>query len=137
MPRSEHRLADTDVVSFIMGGKPEGARFVPLLEQHIGAVSFVTVAELLRGAYQANWGARRISQMEEYLRSHYVVLPYTIEVARHWAKLVAECAKNGAAVGQNDAWIAATAVAFDCTVIARDSAFGLMAKHYPQLRVLP
>lgn len=120
-----------------MGAKPEGAPFAALLEGHIGAISFVTVAELLRGAYQAKWGERRIADMEQYVKDRYVVLPYTIEVARHWATIMSSCAEAGVTLGANDAWIAATAVAFGCAVVARDGAFRLMAEHYPQLEVLP
>ena len=136
MPGTDH-LLDTDVVSYIMAGRAEASLYVDLLEGRTAYISFVTFAELLRGAYQAKWGERRVAEMERYLREHYVVLPYSLDVSRHWARLVADCSKAGLAIGANDAWIAATAVAFGCTVLARDAAFKSMAAHVPELVVLP
>jgi predicted nucleic acid-binding protein len=49
--------------------------------------------------------------MDVYLAEHYVVLPYTVEVARQWARLVSTVAGAGYIPGQNDAWIAASALA--------------------------
>lgn len=136
MPGTDYIL-DTDVVSYIMAGRTEASVYLDLLEDHTAGISFVTVGELLRGAYQAKWGDRRVADMEHYLRDRYVVLPYTIDVSRRWARLVADCAKAGLVVGANDAWIAATALTFGCAVLARDAAFKSMVAHVPELTVLP
>lgn len=130
------RLLDTDVVSYIMSGRPQARICIPHLEGVLAAVSFVTVAELIRGAYQARWSVRRVTELEDYLRDRYVVLPYTIEVARHWAALMSDCARGGYVPGQNDAWIAATALAFNCEIVSGDAGFSEMAKHHPSLFVL-
>jgi predicted nucleic acid-binding protein len=58
-------------------------------------------------------------------------------VAREWATLVAQCVRNGFNPGHNDAWIAASAVAFKCTLVSGDNGFREIRKHYPALDLLP
>lgn len=133
---ASYRLLDTDVASYIFAGKSEASQYKPYLAGYIGALSFVTVAEMLKGAYMAKWGQSRIDAMEAHIQG-YVILPYKIEVARQWASLTAACSAAGFNPGHNDAWIAASAVAFGCPVVARDSSFKTMASHYPALVVYP
>jgi predicted nucleic acid-binding protein len=137
MRQSNYRLIDTDVASYVFSGKSERQEYIPYLQGYTGAISFVTVAELLRGAYQKQWGRRRIQEMESFIQGNYVVLPYNADVARQWALLVANCVRGGFNPGDNDAWIAASAVAFSCTLVARDNHFREIQKHHPELSVLP
>ncbi|MBI4202718.1 MAG: PIN domain-containing protein [Chloroflexi bacterium] len=85
---------------------------------HILAISFVTVGELFRWPVERNWGARRIEELEERMRET-VWLPWQESVAREWARLMA----NNPNLGQNDAWVAACAKAYDCTLITDDKSF--------------
>jgi len=48
-------VLDTDVFSFIFGSKPEADPYLNDVRGHIAAVTFVTVAELYRGACKRNW----------------------------------------------------------------------------------
>ena len=131
------RLLDSDVVSYIVDQKPEAARFLPLLDGYASAISFVTLGEVLRGLREQNWSVRRIANFETYLFDTYDLLPYDVNVAREWARLTATCTRRGFTPGVNDAWIAASALAFDLTLVARDAAFRTMAQHEPRLRVVP
>lgn len=133
---SEYRLLDTNVVSYIFSSKPERERFVPHLKGRIGAVSFVTIGELVCGAVQGNWSDIKRSEMEQNIRDNYVVVPYSADVARTWGELVAACRKSGFTPGENDAWIAATAIVFDCPLVTNDEGFQQMKRHYPGLIVL-
>lgn len=116
---------------------PERLKFLPYLRGRLGAISFITIGELLFGAYRRSWGAARISAMEQHIKENYVVVPYSIDVARIWGRLVASCQDGGFTPGPNDAWIAASAVAFECPVVTNDGAFQEMSRHYPDLAVLP
>jgi predicted nucleic acid-binding protein len=69
-------------------------------------ITFVTVGELFKGAYKANWGQRRFERLEAWLHN-VLVLPYDADVARTWGRLVAERERQGRPVSANDAWIAA------------------------------
>jgi predicted nucleic acid-binding protein len=131
------RLLDTDVVSYIMDGKPEAGEFLAHIEGYQQAISFATFGELLRGGRARGWSIARVAELERYVFRYHVVLPYSVEVAREWGRLMATCSGRGFTPGQNDAWIAASALAFDCALVARDTAFATMARHEPRLRVLP
>jgi predicted nucleic acid-binding protein len=134
---SRRRLLDTDVTSYISRRRPEASDFLPHLRGYARAISFVTFGELLKGAREANWGSRRIADMERTVLDEHTILPYTVDVAREWGRLTAACSGRGYTPGQNDAWIAASALAFDLTLVARDMAFRTMARFEPRLRVVP
>jgi predicted nucleic acid-binding protein len=137
VPDAIRRLVDSDVASYIVRGHSDALSYRPLLSGFDTVISFVTLGEMLRGARQANWGARRVAELETSLLDEFSLLPYDANVAREWARLVATCSRRGFKPGQNDAWIAATALAFDCTLVARDSAFKTMERFEARLRVVP
>jgi len=83
------------------------------------------------------WSERRVRALEDHIASAYTLLPYNADVARQWAGVVAACSRGGFTPGQNDAWVAATALTFGCPVVSGDRAFRRMAEHYPALDVLP
>lgn len=105
----DYVVVDTDVVSFLFKGDTRASLYRRHLEGKIPAVSFMTVAELLRWSYKKNWGERRIRQLEERLRN-YVVLPYDVEVSRWWARIQTEREKNGRPISTADAWVASSAM---------------------------
>jgi len=86
------------------------------------AVSAITAAELLHGVHRAPAG-RRKTQREafvERLLEMLPVLPFDLVTARMHARVWAELAAQGTAVGERDLMIAATAMARDYSVVARD-----------------
>jgi len=120
-----------------MDRRPEAQDLIPHITGYATVISFITLGELLRGARERSWAVQRISALERYLFDNHGVLPYDVSVAREWARLMADCAKRGFTPGVNDAWIAASGLAFDLTIVARDAAFRTMAQFEPRLRVLP
>lgn len=81
-------------------------------------VSVVTVAEFIR--------SREERSALEFLAA-FAKAPATLETARIWAKVQAR-----APLGQNDAWIAATALHLGAPLLGRDGAYGRV----PGLRYL-
>src|SRR2546423_525218 len=79
----------------------------PLLQGNVLCISFMTVAELYEGARRAQWGSRRLGQLEAVLKT-YVVLPFDIAVCRHWADV--RVSRRAQPISVDDAWIAATAL---------------------------
>lgn len=73
------------------------------------------------GALRARWGLRRVSALEDHLRS-YLVLSIDSDVADWWARLRAACEERGQRVGENDLWIAATAARHDVPLATFDRA---------------
>ena len=137
MNDANFRVLDTNVVSYLLAGGNGAKPFRPILSGSIGAVSFVTVGELIKGALLSKWGPPRMLALREHIRANYVVLPYTIRVAEEWAALMAACVAKGKTPGLNDAWIAATALAYECPVVTNDGGYKTMQAHHPRLIVLP
>lgn len=81
----------------------------------------MTVAELYQWAAIYRWGTSRISRLEGHLQAGYAVLPYDSNVCRRWADIRAECRRAGRPISAQDAWIAATALAFDLPLLTNNS----------------
>jgi predicted nucleic acid-binding protein len=56
-------------------------------------LSFATVAELRYGAYKANWGERKLGNLEAQIRKRTVEMPDS-ELVETCARLRAECEKT-------------------------------------------
>jgi hypothetical protein len=96
-------------------------------------VTFVTVGELYRWAYKKAWGQSRLAQIEQWCRT-VLVIPYDIEVARTWGKLVADRERMGKPLPVNDSWIAA------CCLARRLPLLTMNRRHFheiPGLTLLP
>ena len=109
-------LVDTDVLSYIAWQRPQGQAFVPLVEGKLLAVSFVTVGEMYFGAANRGWGETRVSKMEKILR-RYTTIPGTYDVAHRYGQ-VKQAFRDQ--VGENDMWIAATALAHELPIITNN-----------------
>ncbi len=105
----EKLLLDTNIVSYTMKNDARAEPYAKHLVGVLPAISFITVGELYYGAEKARWGARKRKQLETTLRN-FVVIPYDHEIARCYARLVAERERIGRPISFNDAWIAACAV---------------------------
>ena len=126
-------LVDTDVMSYRYFKRQEFDEFKPYLAGAIPAISFVTYAEALGGAYKANWGERKIEEYKAHLRT-YLLIPADQELAAVYARLYAECSHNGVTVSSdNDLWIAATAFRHGLPVLSNDGVF----RRIKGLTVLP
>ena len=99
-------VLDTNIVSFLMRGHQLADLYLPYLEGHTLAVSFMTVGELYEGAFRAGWGQDRLAKLRETV-SAYVVIPFSFEICRQWGIIRWERRRQPIAV--DDAWIAATA----------------------------
>ncbi|MCY4409089.1 MAG: type II toxin-antitoxin system VapC family toxin [Caldilineaceae bacterium] len=102
-------ILDTNIVSYLMKGGPLGRAYQPHVQNHLLAISFITVGELYFGAEKGNWGKSRRNELEAIIR-RFVIIPYDHEVARCYGRLVAERQRAGRPIAPNDAWIAACTV---------------------------
>lgn len=104
-------LIDTDMLVDLKRGVANSA-----VESAIGdedrAISVITVSELLHGVHRAS-GAQRThrSAFVEYVLCGMRAIEITEQVARVHADVWAQLASNGQAMGAQDLWIAATALA--------------------------
>ncbi|SDD03518.1 type II toxin-antitoxin system VapC family toxin [Actinokineospora iranica] len=106
-------IVDTDVFSNLWQGKPVPASFIAAMRDAIPVLCFATVAEAHFGAVNANWGTKRLTQLEAAMRT-YAIAPYTPELAALWGRLKAQARKKGHPLGDarhtNDLWICTTAI---------------------------
>jgi predicted nucleic acid-binding protein len=120
-------LADTDVLSFLFHQDPvREPRYLPHTRNRVVRVSFATAAEMRFGALKRGWGRKRISQLEDFL-SKYTVVESTPAIGRIWGVVRVESMRAGRTIERQDAWIAATALAYDIPLITHN------AKHYAHL----
>ena len=79
-------------------------------------IPLTVYAELLVGAKKSNRPDRSLKQIEALLEAHKIV-EITVEVAETYARVRADLEKRGLTIGENDLWIAATALAHGATLV--------------------
>lgn len=104
-------LPDTDVYSYLARGDARPEPYAPCLRGRTLCLSFASVAEIDKGAYEAGWGAPRLRGLEAPLRN--VVVPFDFELSRTCGELMAATGRTGRRMHEFDAWIAATALRHD------------------------
>jgi len=100
---------DTDVLSYLLNRHTLALTYEELLVGPTPFISFMTVAEMYRGAFKRNWGPRRIGELATHLRQ-FVVVPYNVQICVSYARACAEREKGGNPIDTADALIAASAV---------------------------
>lgn len=119
-------LVDTDIFIWLTRGKKQAVRYAPLVANKRIVLSFVTVAELWRGAYARKYNDDSRRKLEGDIGSASVIAPDNA-LTHEWAKLVVEAREAGHALGDkaqsHDAWIAATARLFSLPIITDDRHF--------------
>jgi predicted nucleic acid-binding protein len=115
-------LLDTDVFSYMnKRTDPRGEIYRQKVQGKLLCVCFVTVGELLFGAYKAKWGAAKLEQLKARLRS-VVIVPYDIAVCQTYADLKTRLQEAGKCVADNDLWIAACAVRHSIPLVSNNRA---------------
>jgi predicted nucleic acid-binding protein len=113
-------IADTSLFIAFETGRPVATQEVP---ERL-AVSVVTLAELRAGVL----AARDLEARDRRLTTYAFVrgldlLPVDGDVAEAWAILRVRLRDQGLAMGVNDAWIAATAIALGVPLVTQDAGF--------------
>lgn len=84
------------------------------------AVSTITVGELAFGVEKSADKERSRGRMNALLQL-FTVLPLTPEVGMVWGRIRADLMSKGMAIGNNDFWIAAHALAEDLTLVTNNT----------------
>lgn len=105
-------LIDTSVVIELerRGYPPQALN--PVAPGEATALAAITASELLAGLHRATASARRRQReaFVEFVLADVLILPFDLAAARTHARLAAELAAAGQAIGPNDLLIAATAL---------------------------
>jgi tRNA(fMet)-specific endonuclease VapC len=121
-------LLDTDVFSFAFKQDP---RIAPYVRHMTGVrlyLSFQSVAELRYWAEVRRWGTPRKNQLELAMKRH-AILPSDDAMSSLWAATVWECRRVGRPIECNDAWIAATALCHNLTLLTHNASDFAGVKH--------
>lgn len=114
-------VVDTNVVSYIFKGDSRARDFERHLIGKDWLLSFMTLAELDRWALARRWGEVRRAKLEQFLEPFIPVYPDR-DLCRWWAEITHRVKLAGHAIDQADAWIAATALAFDLPLLTNNAA---------------
>jgi predicted nucleic acid-binding protein len=120
-------LLDTNV--FTAWLKPRST-LVPLYGKHVFgrriAIAQQTVAEARYGAVVADWGDKRLDNLERLIHRS-AILPADDETTWAYARLRAECRRSGHPLHQKqhggDLWIAAAAIRWQLPLVAHDAVY--------------
>ena len=122
-------LIDTNVLSeYNRPGGPDAGvkRWLQTTDRQSQHVSVITLAEIQKGIELLAEGKRRF-QLEQWLKQDLEawfsgrILPVDRTVASRWASLVAQGARSGRTLPTVDSLIAATALAYDLTIVTRNT----------------
>ena len=80
-------------------------------------ISFMTEAELLRGAYKGKWGPKRLENLRRFIE-RCQILHSDSKITDLWAKIKEMPGKN---VSDGDAWVAATALACNLPLVSHNA----------------
>jgi predicted nucleic acid-binding protein len=120
-------LLDTNVVSEWVKPRPDAGviSWLAAVEEDRVYLSVITLAELRRGIHRMAGGDRHRRllewlQNELPLRFELRILPIDAAIADEWGKLVAHREASGHPMDAMDAFIAATAVIHNFTLVTRN-----------------
>ena len=134
---AQYLVLDTSVTSLLMGDprRRYASEYRAITHRRPLVLSIVVIAELMQGALMDGWGRPRRAALIAFVNRlpHFGV---TFASAYHWATVRAECRRLGIAATENDAWIAATALALDGALLTHDRDHLRMQAAVPELRVL-
>jgi tRNA(fMet)-specific endonuclease VapC len=119
MTEMEFVAIDTDVVSYLFKGDTRGDLYQPHLDNKLGVLSFMTIAELDLWAVTRNWGMKKREERALFL-SPYIVIESSRELCRKWAEIRDQVNRAGSHLDTADAWIAATALLHDLPLLTHN-----------------
>jgi predicted nucleic acid-binding protein len=115
-------LVDTSVLIAAQRGELDLRKAVAADGDDAVAIATISASELLHGPHRmTNAVARvRVERQIEHLLAQFTMVDFDLDIARLHARLGADLAAKGAAVGAHDLIIAATALSLDYRVATRD-----------------
>jgi tRNA(fMet)-specific endonuclease VapC len=116
-------LIDISILVAFERGQLDVASQVAGRQAEEAFLSVISTSELLHGAHRGGDSAiraRRLAFVEAVL-TRFTVLEIDLEIARAHAALWSDLAQRGEMIGVHDAWIAATCVARDLTLVTANT----------------
>jgi tRNA(fMet)-specific endonuclease VapC len=112
-------LVDTDVVSYLYKRDSRARKLRRHLFERRWLISFMTLAELDLWALKRNWGEPLRAKLGRYLQRFGLIYPDR-NLCGWWAEVVGRAGSVGRPISTADAWIAATALAYDLPLVTNN-----------------
>lgn len=116
-------LLDTNILIYLIKNHPPSIadRVDALDDTDTLCMSFVTYAELLKGAERSTRKARVLSRLDALTLQVPVLYPATSAICRHYAEQFTRLKTTGLPIGGNDLWIACHALALEATLVTHNT----------------
>jgi tRNA(fMet)-specific endonuclease VapC len=115
-------MLDTNILIYLLRHHPPAiaARVDALPVEDTLCMSFVTYAELLKGAERSTRKADVIRRLQRLARQIPIVYPIGAGICRHYAEQFTRLRAAGTPIGANDLWIACHALAEGATLVTNN-----------------
>jgi tRNA(fMet)-specific endonuclease VapC len=115
-------MLDTNTLIYLIRNRPPAIaqRIDDLTEADEICMSFITWAELLKGAERSTRKAEVLRRLETLSRQVPVRYPGGPAICRHYAEQAARLKDRGTPIGANDLWIACHALAESATLVTHN-----------------
>ena len=116
-------LLDTNILIYLIRNRPvEVIQHVNALgDDDVLCMSFVTFAELLKGAERSSRKAEVIRRLDNLTREIPVLHGTNRQLCEHYAIQFTRLKDAGTPIGANDLWIACHALAEDATLVTNNT----------------
>ena len=116
-------LLDTNILVYLIKNqRPELAQRVDVLPEDARlCMSFITWAELLKGAERSTRKADVLRRLDQLSRQVPIRYPTGPAICRHYAEQATRLKDQGTPIGANDLWIACHALAESATLVTHNT----------------
>lgn len=116
-------LIDTDTLIYLIKNRPESVatRVNALSPDDRLGMSFVTWAELLKGAERSSRKGEVVRRLDALTRQVPVIFDTSHALCAHYAAQFTRLKKAGTPIGANDLWIACHALALNATLVTNNT----------------
>ena len=116
-------LLDTNILIYLIKNQPPAVaqRVDALPEDDRLCMSFVTWAELLKGAERSTRKTAVLRRLDVLIRQVPVIYPAGPAICRHYAEQFTRLKDAGTPIGANDLWIACHALAERGTLVTHNT----------------
>ena len=116
-------LLDTNILIYLIKNHPPAIaqRIDVLADDDQLCMSFITWAELLKGAERSTRKPEVLRRLDMLARQVTVIYPASAAICRHYAEQFTRLKEVGTPIGANDLWIACHALSEDATLVTHNT----------------
>ena len=116
-------LLDTNILIYLIKQQPPAVvqRVDALPEADSLAMSFITWAELLKGAERSSRKPEVLRRLDALARQVPVRYPEGPAICQHYVQQATQLQQAGTPIGANDLWIGCHALALDATLVTHNT----------------